>query len=360
MDLERLCSWVCLMQTEGVGSVYSLKLLHEFGEPKNFIGRRIDCDFLPKKVLERLYHSTIPKNWDRTCKLIEKYNIKFLTYLDDDYPDCLKNIYAPPLVLFYRGNLPLKYLNNTFAIVGTRRADAYGRFIASKISRELAAKGVIIVSGLAYGVDTIAHRSCLESNGTTIAVMATGCDQIYPPANRELAEKILEKGALVSEYLPGIEAERYFFPQRNRIISALSMGTLVVQGKQSSGSMLTAKYALDQGKELFAIPGQINNQLSEGPNYLIKNGANIVLDSDDIFSSFANIDIVEQLSIFPELSNQEKLVYNIIKTANRAIYLDEIIIKSKIPVTIISSLLLNLELKGVVEALPGSKYTYIY
>lgn len=360
MDFQHLEFWLRFQQTEGIGRVYSQRLLELFGEPSNFMGKDIEVPDIPRKVLDKIKANKRANNFEQVCKLIEKYEIKYLTCLDKEYPESLKVIFSPPLILFYRGNLPQNAWNNTLAIVGTRRVDNYGKYITNKISRELSAKGVIIVSGLAYGVDTIAHRACLAAGSKTVAVMATGCDQIYPPENRKLAEKIIENGAIVSEYAPGIPAERYFFPQRNRIISALSMGTLVVQGKKNSGAMLTAKYAIDQNKELFAVPGQINNILSEGPNYLIKNGACMVTETDDILSSFINTNYMEQLTIFPELSNEEKVVYNYIKQENRSVYYDEIIINTKIQMSKLSSLLMNLELKGVIQAQGGNKYIYLY
>lgn len=360
MDFQHLESWLRFQQTDGIGRVYSQKLLELYGEPSNFMGQDIEVKDIPRKVLDKIKGNKRANNFENICKLMEKYEIKYLTVLDKDYPESLRSIFSPPLILFYRGTLPHDAWNNTLAIVGTRRADNYGKYITNKISRELSAKGVIIVSGLAYGVDTIAHKACLASGGKTIAVMATGCDQIYPPENRKLAEKIIENGAIISEYIPGVEAERYFFPQRNRIISALSMGTLVAQGKKNSGAMLTAKYAIDQNKELFAIPGEINNALSEGPNYLIKNGACMVTEADDILSSFINTNYVEQLTIFPELSNEEKVVYNYIKQENRSVYFDEIIINTKLPITKLSSLLMNLELKGVIQAQAGNKYIFLY
>ncbi len=360
MDFQHLEFWLRFQQTEGIGRVYSQRLLDLFGEPRNFMGQEVDVPDIPRKVLDKVRENERADNFEQVCKLIEKYEIKYLTCMDKDYPDSLRTIFSPPLLLFYRGTLPHDAWNNTLAIVGTRRVDNYGKYITNKISRELSAKGVIIVSGLAYGVDTIAHRACLAAGGKTIAVMATGCDQIYPAENKKLADKIIENGAIVSEYVPGIPAERYFFPQRNRIISALSMGTLVTQGKKNSGAMLTAKYALDQNKELFAVPGEINNILSEGPNYLIKNGACMVTESDDILSSFINTNYVEQLTIFPELSQDEKLVYNYIKQENRSVYYDEIIINTKIQMSKLSSLLMNLELKGVIQAQAGNKYIFLY
>lgn len=360
MDFEHLDYWLRFRQTDGIGRVYSRILLEKYGEPKNFMGEDLDIPEIPSKLLTKIKENKKISNFDQVCKLIEKYDIKYLTCLDKDYPVCLKSIFSPPLIIFYRGELPQNAWNNTLAIVGTRRVDNYGKYIANKLSRDLASKGVIIVSGLAYGVDTIAHKATLATGGKTLAVMATGCDQIYPPENRHLAEKIIENGAILSEYIPGMPAERYFFPQRNRIISALSMGTLVIQGKKSSGAMLTAKYALDQNKELFAVPGQINNILSEGPNYLIKNGACMVTEADDILASFINTNYVEQLTIFPELSKDEKIVYDYIKQENRSVYYDEIIINTKIQMSKLSSLLMNLELKGVIQAQAGNKYIYLY
>ncbi len=360
MDFRHLEFWLRFRQTEGIGRVYSKILLDKFGEPENFMGQDLEIPDFPKKLLNKIKENKAVDNFHEICKLIEKFDIKYYTCLDDGYPQALKNIFSPPLIIFYRGQLPQASWNNTLAIVGTRRADAYGKYITNQLARELTAKGMIIVSGLAYGVDTIAHKACLAGSGITIAVMATGCDQIYPPENRALAERIIEKGAILSEYVPGMPAERYYFPQRNRIIAALSMGTLVIQGKKNSGAMLTAKYAIDQNKELFAVPGQINNILSEGPNYLIKNGACMVTEAEDILASFINTNYVEQLTIFPELSQDEKVVYDYIKSENRSVYYDEIIINTKLAMSKLSSLLMNLELKGVIQAQAGNKYIYLY
>lgn len=359
-DYRRLQAWLSFLQTEGIGSVYSQRLLELFGEPQNFMGEELTMTDLPKKILNGIYLNAMPLHWDKTVKLMEEKKIFYTTILDDDYPEPLKEIYSPPLILFYRGKLPLRRLHSTLAVVGTRRADNYGRYICSKLSRELAAKGVIIVSGLAYGIDTIAHKSTLDVGGTTLAVMATGCDQIYPPENTKMAEAIIEKGAILSEYQPGIAAQRYYFPQRNRIISGLSRGTLVVQGKQNSGAMLTAKFANDQGKEIFAVPGNINNQLSEGPNYLIKNGATVVTKMEDIFETYANGGYVEQLTIFPELNKVESAIYEYLKSEDRPVHLDEIFIKMRMNISKLSMILMNLELKGVVKSLPGNKYIYLY
>lgn len=206
----------------------------------------------------------------------------YITRFDDTYPVLLREIYDPPWVLFYKGNLSLLREKRTLAVVGTRHPTREARPIMKALLLPLIRKGWCIVSGLAYGVDAIAHQLALEANGSTIAVLGSGLESIYPKEHRNLSLEIAERHLLVSEFLPNQHAQKWQFPLRNRIISGLTCGTLVIEAKERSGSLITADQALEQGREVFAVPGSILNNNSKGTNYLIQQGAKLVICSDDI------------------------------------------------------------------------------
>ena len=210
--------------------------------------------------------------------------IEEISINNKEYPEQLRNIYDPPTKLYVLGNKEI-LKQKGIAIVGSRKATQYGKNVALKISRELSERGINVISGLAVGIDTYAHLGCLqpESKGKTIAVLGGGIDNIYPKANIEVARKIVQTGGcIVSEYVKGTKPERANFPQRNRIISGLSNGVLIVEASKKSGALITAEFGLEQGKEIFAIPGDINKLQSEGCNMLIKDGAKITLSVEDI------------------------------------------------------------------------------
>ncbi len=211
--------------------------------------------------------------------------IKEFKLNDKCYPYLLSQISGAPKQLYVRGGR-IDY-RKAIAVVGTRRPTNYGVKVTRKLVKELVENGFVIVSGLAYGIDTVAHSACLESGGKTIAVMGTGIDRIYPVSNTSLAEKIMESGALVSEYRPGFKVGRGSFPARNRIISGMSLGVLVIEGRARSGTKITANFAADQGREVFAVPGSITSAMSEAPIELIQNGAKVVMKVEDILEELA-------------------------------------------------------------------------
>jgi len=212
---------------------------------------------------------------------LKKLKIKFVTIYDKKFPRRLKEIPSCPLVLYFKGTL-LEEDENSIAIVGSRSMTYYGREISRKFSTELSSKGVVIISGLARGIDTIAHKSALEVSGRTLAVLGCGLDIIYPKENEELSRTIIRNGALISEYPPGYPPLPRNFPARNRLISGLSNGVLVVEGRQRSGTLITAKHAANHGKTVFAVPGNITSQLSDAPHWLIQNGCLLVTSVSDI------------------------------------------------------------------------------
>ncbi len=362
--MKKIRAWLKLLSVKNIGLVKSIRLVETLGEPDSFLGnmeRLEQVDFLSQQEKIDLSSEISYPEWDKIEILINKFDIKFISILDDLYPPLLKTIFHPPPFLFYRGNLRKDDFRRTISIVGTRKPSNYGKLQSKKIASNLARSGFTIISGLAYGVDTLAHQAALESGGRTIAILATGCEQIYPPQNKILSEKILKNGAIITEYLPGVKVERWHFPTRNRIISGLSLGTLVIEGSKKSGALLTAKFATDQNRDIFALPGDITRPQAEGPNYLIKIGGNIISSANDI-KDFYNIisDENEQMTFFPELSKEEDKIYQILLQNKPEIDFDNLLIKASISIGELSSNLLILELKNLIKRLPGNKISPLF
>jgi DNA processing protein len=280
-------------------------------------------------------------------------DIKKILIDDPKYPELLRNIYDPPKELFIRGNIDL--LNTKcLAIVGTRKATLYGKQIARKLSRQLAEVGITVVSGLAEGIDTEAHLGALDAGGNTIAVFGSGIDVIFPAQNIGLAKKIEISGSLISEYPEGFSTAKWTFPRRNRIISGLSLGVIMIEGGYESGAMITAKHALDEGREVFALPGNVDLEQSKGPHWLIKQGAKLIENVDDILEelNMKRVDTGDKKEMdVSQLSIDE---VPIIKTLNKEPkHIDELSAAIKIDTSVLLGTLLNLEMKGYVKKLPG-------
>jgi len=284
--------------------------------------------------------------------------IKKIEINSKNYPELLKKIKNPPQFLYTKGGFPK---GNCFAIVGTRRCSPYGKVIALEIAGELASAGLVIVSGMARGIDTYVHRGCLEKGGKTIAVLGTGLDEesIYPKENLRLSQEILEKeGCLISEYPPGTPGFVQNFPQRNRIISGISLGVLIVEAKIKSGALITANWAKSQNRKLFAIPGPLYSQNSKGPNFLIKTGARLVESAEDILKEF-------DLS-FPKPISEKTLIQtpqeNLILGAlqEEPLHIEKLIEKTGQSPQKILSILAILEIKGKIKNLGGNIYTILH
>lgn len=280
--------------------------------------------------------------------------IKTVSITEDNYPRLLREIKEAPKVLYYRGEI--KPNENCFAIVGTRRCSPYGKEIALEIAGNLAEADLTIVSGLAPGIDTLAHLAAVERKKRTIAVLGTGVDEksIYPKSNLRLARKILETGgALISEFPPGTHGTKYTFPQRNRIISGLSLGVLVVEARERSGAIITAEYAFSQKRKVFAIPGSIFSQTSKGCHYLIKKGAKLVESAEDILKELGMKKLAKEKEIEGE-NKEENLILTALKEG--ALDIEKIIEKTKLPAQKVASALAILEIKGKVKNLGGQIY----
>lgn len=277
--------WIWLASVEGLGPVKKFALLNKFETAKRIYNATekeiLKVDGMSDKIVQNMQKAKDAKLLEKYEKYILKNDIKIINILDDNYPAKLKNIYAPPITIFAKGDISL--LNSkSIAIVGSREPSKYGIYVAEKFSKELSKEGITIVSGLARGIDTFAHVGALSSFGKTIAVLGSGIDVVYPKENAKYYREISEKGLIISEYIVGTAPESKNFPQRNRIISGLSDGVLVVEARKNSGTMITTDFALEQGKELYVIPGNITSNLSAGTNNLIKEGAKLVTDVYEI------------------------------------------------------------------------------
>ena len=288
----------------------------------------------------------------------EKEKIAIVKKSSQDYPKILREIHNAPKQLYVRGELPDNHEMN-FAIVGTRAASEYGKTLASKIAKELAELGFNIVSGLAIGIDTEAHSGALEGKGKTIAVIGSAINDnsIYPASNLKLAKKIISSdGAVISEYAPGTKSEIWFFPERNRIISGLSRGVLVVEAPEKSGALITARMALEQNRDVFAIPGSIFSKNSAGTNALIKSGAKVVTSVDDILEELNLTELKTKKKSSDEegLSDEEKTILDIIE--KEPINIDKICETSKMSASQALSAVSILEIKGIIKNIGGGKF----
>lgn len=286
---------------------------------------------------------------------MENKEIRKINITHGDYPKILREISDPPADLYIKGNFSDKD-KIAIGIVGTRNYTSYGKRVTENIAGDLAGAGVTIVSGLAKGIDTFAHRAALERGGRTIAVLGSAVDSksLYPACNRKMAEKITQNGAVIAEYPPGTKSERWFFPQRNRIISGLSLGILVVEAPEKSGALITASQALEQNREVFAVPGPIYSNNSIGTNRLIQMGAKLITCANDILDEL-NLPLVEEKEVrFKPETREEGILLDIL--AKEPVHIDEITKQSKLNSGIVSSTLIMLELKGAAKNQGGGYY----
>lgn len=297
--------------------------------------------------------------------MIEKISID-----DSRYPEILKNIHKPPQALYINGSFKEED-SNSIAIVGSRRATAYGLEMAEKIAFDIASRGVTVVSGMARGIDSAAHRGAIKAKGRTIAVMGSGHGHIYPPENIDLYGQIAASGAVITEFENDVVPLPRNFPIRNRIISGLSLGLVVVEAARNSGALITANYALEQNREVFAVPGKISSLTSAGTHDLIKDGARLIQSVDDIFeelrlreatppagksrgSADSNISKMTKAYIYNSLTDDERKVYKILD--NEPLYIDDLVEKSKVSLGSISKVILSLEMKKLIKQLPGKQF----
>ena len=354
--------WLALSMIDNLGPVTARRLLNIFGNPEAIF----KASFTDLKSIEGIGEKRAKaiksfNRWNEAEEIIKKckdLNIGLITQEEDSYPENLKTIPDPPLVVFVSGK-PIPGDRYAVAIVGSRKYTDYGRRVTEKLSCELSEIGITIVSGLARGVDTTAHIGAIKSKGRTIGVFGSGLDKPYPPENRQLIRKVTEHGYVISEFPPGMPPNKENFPKRNRLISGLSLGVIVVEAGLESGALITANYALEQGREVFAVPGSIFSKNSAGTNNLIKKGARLVSGVDDILEELAPklkglITNKSPQSRALELSEKEKDIIKII--GDESLHIDEIARKAERPVSEIAAILLNLELKGLVKQAEGKRF----
>jgi len=352
--------WIGLSLVSEVGPVMSRKLLAVMGSPENVFSAALK-DLAAVRGLSREKAERIKNfgQWDtveRQLSITEKKGIKVLSYDDPAYPEVLKDVEGSPIVLYMKGDY---HADDRFgiAVVGSRKHTHYGEVVAQKISGELAAAGFTIISGMARGIDTLSHKSALSIGGRTIAVLGSGLDVYYPAENRGLMEKIVSSGCVISEFPPGTMPNRENFPRRNRLISGLSLGVLVVEATSESGSLITAQYAVEQNKEVFAIPGDITSANSEGTNSLIRQGARIVTNTNDIIEELAPalkgfIRINNRQA--PEMSEEERGLCSVLTREPK--HIDVLSREAALPAQKILGVLLSLELKGIVRQSNGKRF----
>ena len=362
--VEEIFYWLALSLIPGVGSTLIKRLIDQFDNPEAVFKVPMKelqkIEGLSEKVALEIRKGPLEKKAEKELSLLKEVGGTILTLKDDAYPKRLKDIYDPPAVLYVRGALK-KEDDLAVSIVGSRKTSPYGRGITERVSQELARHGVTIVSGMARGIDSLAHGGAISAGGRTIAVLGCGVDVIYPSENRPLFKKIIDCGAVLSEFRMGSPPEAGHFPRRNRIISGLSLGVVVVEASTKSGSLLTAGYALEQGREVFAVPGNVGFNGSRGTNRLIKEGAKMVESYEDILEEilpqWRREEETAQKVKSPDqdLPEEERILYKLLEEA--PLHIDAIIQESGFEPGKVSSFLLNLELKGLISQLPGKCFS---
>jgi DNA processing protein len=367
-----LADWIALNMIRGIGPRTANLLLDHFGSPANVFAASHDhlvAEGLKPDTIDQLHDTEILDKAQAEIERLETLGAQVITLADEVYPSLLREIYDPPIALYVKGNLGAALSQPAIAVVGSRRCSTYGMNAANFLARELAAQGITIISGLARGIDGAAHRGALEARSKTVGVIGTGMDVNYPKEHKKLAEEIVENGAVVSEFPLGTPPLAQNFPYRNRVISGLCLGVLIVEAAEHSGSLITARLAYEQGREVFAVPGNITSQTSFGPNYLIKDGAKLVQHWRDIVEEFPPHLKEALLGVKrPEISakstptqpsfeevalspNEQKVMA--LLAADVSSHIDELLLSSGLSSPDLISTLLGLEMKDRIKELPG-------
>lgn len=350
--------WVAFSLVKGIGAVRFQALLDYFGDPQ--IAWRAPTQGLrdaglSERIIENLVQLRSSNDLDKIWDELEAKGISVLILPDETYPRRLRELEQAPPVLYVRGEL-IPEDEWAVAVVGTRRVTAYGRQVAEDIAGTLARNGITVISGLARGVDSIAHQAALSTGGRTVAVLGSGLDRIYPPENRQLSEQIASSGALISDYPPGTPPEASNFPPRNRLISGLSLAVVIVEAGQTSGALITAAFAADQGREVFAVPGAITAPGSKGTNRLIQDGAQPLLNPEEILEALELTMVAEQRTARVALP-ADAVEAQLFETLGREpLHIDEIRTRTDFPIEKVTATLALMELKGMVRQVGGMNY----
>lgn len=353
--------WVGFNLVKGIGAVRLRNLIRHFGDVEtawHASPQEMRAAGLGPKLIETMQQVRAGVSLELVWERVHSLGIQVLTWEDEAYPRRLKEIDQPPPVLYLRGNL-LPEDEWAVAIVGTRGITAYGRQVTAEIASVLARRGVTVISGLARGVDAEAHKATLNAGGRTLAVLGSGVDQIYPPEHRQLANQIIASGALMSDYAPGTPPDGVNFPPRNRIISGLSMAVIVIEAGERSGALITAEFAADQGREVFAVPGNINAPKSVGCNRLIHQGARPLLTPEDVLESLDLASFQQQRVARAVLPKDEVEARLLSVLTREPMHVDDIRARVDMPIEKVSATLALMELKGMVRQLGGMNFVAI-
>ena len=354
---------IALTLIQGIGDVVGKKLVAYCGgaeavfcETKKALAK---IPNITENIVDNIKSPALLKRAEEELKFVEKNEITPLFYLDSQYPKRLQHCHDSPMLLYYKGNADLNAAK-VVGIVGTRNSSDYGKYITESVVGDLSADNVLIVSGLAYGVDAAAHRAALKYDLATVGVLGHGMQTIYPAENRKLSQKMLEKGGVLTEFISGTKPDRENFPQRNRIVAGMVDCLLVVESALKGGAMITADIANSYDREVFAVPGRVGDIYSEGCNQLIKiNKANLLTSATDIrYIMRWDVDtkvVAKQMRMFRDFSDDEKKIMDVFGD-NRIVHLDDIIVGTELSPSKIASVLLSLEFDGILTALPGKRY----
>ena len=359
--MDSVAAWLALKEIKGIGNRLFLQLLDRFGPPEKILRASPyelrDVPAIGPALASQISRRTVPDTVKRELELVASNNCQVVTFLDSSYPTLLRRIPDPPPYLYVYGTLFPDHAN--IAVVGSRNATPYGKSTTERLCIALAARGITVVSGMARGIDTAAHEGALQGNGTTVAVLGSGLGTIYPAENRRLFHRIAKRGAVISEFPFHAPPDPHHFPIRNRIISGISVGTVIVEATQKSGSLITAKLAADQGREVFAVPGSVASFKSMGTHKLIKEGAKLVEQVDDILEELNLQPDVPRAEMGPSpisvpVTAEEKRILD--ELTPYPVHIDCVLRQVPLPPGKVSSLLLQLELKGLVQQSPGKLF----
>ncbi len=370
MQLDHSLSWLALALTPGLAARLSARLLRRFGSPEGVFRASLadlEACHLPAETAKAiLKKSAFPRAEKELGGVRKIAGCMLLNWTEPEYPQTLLQIYDPPVLLYVRGDPQVLNLPS-LSIVGTRKPTLYGTQMAQRLGRDLAARGLVIVSGLARGIDAIGHQGAMDAHGRAIGVLGTGIDVCYPKENKKLYEKVLERGAIISELPLRTHPAPENFPVRNRIVAGLPLGVVVVEGAQYSGSLITARLAMEFGREVFGVPGNVTQAVSFAPNQLIKQGAKLVTCAEDVIEELptpvraalvqAEQPEAEQRNLLAgaSLNGSEKKLYELLNV-EEPVPIDDIVERSGLNSSDVLATLFNLEMKGIVRQLPGKQF----
>ena len=372
MELEASLSWLALTLTPGIAARLSARLLREYGSPEGVFRASLtgieSCN-VPAPAAQAIFKKQMFWRAEKELDALRRVGGKLVNWKDPEYPQSLLQIYDPPVILYVRGDAEI--LNSpSLSIVGTRRPTVYGTQMAERMGRDLASRGLTIVSGLARGIDAIAHQGATAIGGRAIGVLGTGIDVCYPKENKKLYEKVLERGAIISEFPTGSHPAPENFPVRNRIIAGMPLGVIIVEGKQYSGSLITARLAMEFGREVFGVPGNVTQEVSFAPNLLIKQGAKLVTNAEDVIeelptpvrAALVKAEAVEaaqrNLLLVDGLTPVQRRLYEML-SAEESRHIDDLVDTSGLNSSEVLATLFDLEMKGIIRQLPGKQFSKV-